>query len=159
MKLDRGFAVPGTKQCDKNLYKPACFRGQGRSDCGLTQHWMFAEGMNDQNQTTDSCKGDSGGPLVVLSGNTTYLVGATSHGRGCGGEVRLLCFVSCITARASLRTKEKTLSCRVPCPIKVWTAKIGYWTSLLNVRNRNVIRKAFPIKKSRSVVSGVIIHN
>lgn len=31
----------------------------------------------------DSCKGDSGGPLVTSFGNTTFLLGIVSWGKGC----------------------------------------------------------------------------
>uniref|UniRef100_A0A8C5DMW1 Coagulation factor VII-like n=2 Tax=Gouania willdenowi TaxID=441366 RepID=A0A8C5DMW1_GOUWI len=51
-----------------------------RSGVTLTAN-MFCAGYIEGRE--DSCKGDSGGPLVTQYGNTSFLLGVVSWGRGC----------------------------------------------------------------------------
>jgi len=47
---------------------------------------ICAQGRNLNGDITDACQGDSGGPLVCEESGTWTLHGATSWGKGCGGE-------------------------------------------------------------------------
>ncbi|KAI5629548.1 coagulation factor VII precursor, partial [Silurus asotus] len=59
------------------IHTQDCLR---ESQVSLTLN-MFCAGYFEGKE--DSCKGDSGGPLVTVYGNTTFLLGIVSWGKGC----------------------------------------------------------------------------